>query len=92
MRFGLYFLAGVFFALWFSLEILGAAGFVAFCIGMLAAQATWRLRPRLNMAFASGLTTYILVLAIWTVAFGAPSPSKRNPTETPAVPLTAVDS
>lgn len=82
MRLYLYFTAGVFLALWISLEILGAAGFVAFVCGMVAAQLIWKVRPHLNAAFAVGLAAYLLTLVIWTVAIGPPRPTARNATST----------
>lgn len=85
LRLYLYVAAGIILALWLSLEFLGAAGFVAFVVAMLTAQAAWRFRPSLNVAFFAGLAAYVLVLAVWTVAFGAPEPSKRNATETPVI-------
>lgn len=82
MRLYLYFTAGVFLTLWVSLEILGAAGFVAFVVGMILAQLAWKLRPHLNTAFAVGLAAYLITLVVWSFAIGPPQPTKRNQTPT----------
>jgi hypothetical protein len=85
MRIYLYGFAGILFALWFSLHFLGAAGFVAFVIGMLAAQAAFRFRPSVNVAFVAGLICFALTIAIWSVAIGPPRPSDDSNTPTPTL-------
>ena len=86
MRIYLYGAAGIVLALWLSLEILGAAGFVAFVIGMLVAQGTFRLRPSLNAAFVAGIVAYGLTLVVWSVAIGPPQPTHHAPTATASAP------
>jgi hypothetical protein len=83
MRVYLYAAAGVIFALWASLQFLGAAGFAAFVAGMIAAQLTFRVRPSLNSAFVIGLLTYALTLAIWSATIGPPRPSDNDSTPIP---------
>jgi hypothetical protein len=85
MRLYLYFAAGITFALWLSLQILGAAGFTAFVVCMIAAQAGFRFRPSLNVAFVVGMIAYALTLGVWSATIGPPRSSHGSPTAT-AVP------
>jgi hypothetical protein len=82
VRLYLYFAAGIIFTLWLSLEILGAAGFTAFVVGMIAAQAAFCVRPSLNAAFVVGMIAYALTLGVWSVAIGPPRSSHGSPTAT----------
>ena len=84
MRLYLYAAAGIIFALWLSLELLGSAGFVAFVVAMALAQLTFRLRPSLNAAFVAGLIGYALTIAVWTATVGPPSPTNTHATQTAA--------
>jgi len=86
MRLYLYFAAGVVFTLWLSLEIFGAAGFVAFVVAMLCWQAAFHVRPTINAAFVAALIGYALTIAIWSVAFGPPQPGQHSPITT-SVPV-----
>ena len=82
LRIFLYGAAGIMFTLWLSMQFFGAAGFVAFAIGMIAAQVAFRWRPSLNAAFFAGLVTFAVTLIVWTSAVGPPRASNRNATET----------
>ncbi|HQY31833.1 MAG TPA: hypothetical protein PK691_11120 [Thermomicrobiales bacterium] len=75
-------------ALWLSLRILGAAGFVAFLVGMGTAQLVFRVRPSVNAAFVGGLVAYALTLIVWSIAIGPPQPSKATHTPTPTTQTT----
>jgi hypothetical protein len=78
----LYGAAGIVFVLWFSLEVFGAAGFVAFALGMTAAQLAFRSRPSLNAAFVAGLVIYGATLLVWSAAVGPPRGSNIAATRT----------
>ncbi len=83
LRLYLYGAAGIMVALLASLKILGAAGFVAFLVGMACAQLAFRLRPSLNIAFVAGLLAYALTLGVWSATVGPPGPGDSSATVTP---------
>ena len=82
MRYFLYGTAGIIIALWLSLRFLGAAGFVAFLVGMAVAQLTFRARQSLNVAFVAGLIGFAVTLVIWSVTVGPPGPHDDDSTPT----------
>ena len=84
LRLLLYAAAGIIFTLWLSLEVFGGAGFVAFAIGMIGAQLSFRLRPSLNLAFVVLLLAYVGTLLVWSAAIGPPRPSNLHATQTAA--------
>ncbi|HEU4806197.1 MAG TPA: hypothetical protein VFS91_10410 [Nitrobacter sp.] len=84
LRIFLYAAAGIIFTLWISLELFGGAGFVAFAIGMIGAQLTFRWRPSLNVAFIVFLIAYAATLLVWSAAIGPPRPSNLHATQTAA--------
>lgn len=82
LRILLYAAAGIMFTLWLSLELFGAAGFVAFASGMICAQFVFRRRPSLNLAFAVFLLLYATTLLLWSATIGAPRPNDLAATQT----------
>ena len=82
LRFFLYGAAGIIITLWLSMLFFGAAGFVAFVVGMIAAQFAFRWRPSLNAAFVAGLVAFATTLIVWTAAVGPPRTSNQHATQT----------
>lgn len=82
LRYFLYGAAGIIITLWLSMLFFGAAGFVAFVVGMIAAQFAFRWRPSLNAAFVAGLVTFAATLIVWAAAVGPPRAGNQPATKT----------
>jgi hypothetical protein len=82
LRILLYAAAGIIFTLWISLELFGGAGFVAFTIGMIAAQLAFRWRASINLSFVAFLIVFAATLVVWSATIGTPRPSNLSATQT----------
>ena len=61
----LYLAAGGLVALWLVIELYGAGGFFALLLGVGAARLAYGRRRSLNLAFAVGVTVFLVALLLW---------------------------